>query len=173
MGIPRQHPTVIVVLVSLLTFSGLLWKQNVGAEPPRIIDGSNVTFLYQITVPGKYEFVIRVLGHFVQGRRQLPPTLERMFSGMTPGDEKTLELTVEEGFGSYDVGKKKTIPRRDVPADTKEGDVFQNLVGQQATVTHLSDESAVVDYNHPLAGKPVVLTIRVLQVDGPGISVLY
>lgn len=173
MDVSRRNLTGIVSLVTLLTFAGLLVKQNVEAEPPRIIDGSNVTFLYQITVPGEYEFDVRVLGHFVQGLHQLPPTLERMFSGMKRGDEKKIELTAEEGFGNYDAGKKKTIPRRDVPADTKKGDVFLNLVGQKAIVTHLSDESAVVDYNHPLAGKPVVLTIKVLQVDDPGISVLY
>ena len=40
-------------------------------------------------------------------------------------------------------------------------------------LTHLSDESGVVDYNHPLAEKPVVLTLKVLQVDDPGISDQY
>jgi FKBP-type peptidyl-prolyl cis-trans isomerase 2 len=157
----------IVALVTLLTCLGLLWKQSVGAEPPRIIDGSNVTFLYQITVPGEGGFELRDLGQFVQGRHQLLPALEREVTGMKTGDEKRVELAPEEGFGPYDVQKKKTIPRRDVPAETKEGDVIEDRTGQEATVTQLSDRYAVMDYNHPLAGKPLSIKISILRVDDP------
>jgi FKBP-type peptidyl-prolyl cis-trans isomerase 2 len=158
---------VVVALVTLLTCLGLLWKQSVGAEPSRIIDGSRVTYFSQITVPGECEFEVRDLGQFVQGRHQLLPALEREVTGMKTGDEKRVELAPEEGFGPYDVQKKKTIPRRDVPAETKEGDVIEDRTGQEATVTQLSDSSAVVDYNHPLAGKPVVVKIKILRVDDP------
>jgi len=167
MGASHRNMVAIVALMSLLTCLELLWKQSVGAEPPRIIDGSNVTFLYQITVPGEGGFELRDLGQFVQGRHQLLPALEREVTGMKTGDEKRVELSPEEGFGPYDVQKKKTIPRRDVPVETKEGDVIEDRTGQEATVTQLSDSSAVVDYNHPLAGKPVIVKIKILQVDDP------
>ena len=167
MGVSHRKMAAVVALVTLLTCLGLLWKQNVGAEPSRIIDGSRVTYFSQITVPGKCEFEVRDLGQFVQGRHQLPPTLEREVTGMKTGDEKRVALSPEEGFGPYDVQKKKTIPRRDVPAETKEGDVIEDRTGQEATVTQLSDSSAVVDYNHPLAGKPVVVKIKILRVDDP------
>ena len=90
----------ILAAVTLLTCLGLLWNQRVGAEPPRISEGSNVTFFSQITVPGECEF-----GHFVQGRHQLPPALERVVTGMKTGDEKKVELSAEEGFGPYDAKK--------------------------------------------------------------------
>ena len=61
---------------------------RVGAESARIIDGSNVTFLYQITVPGEGGLELRDLGQFVQGRHQLPQALERVVTGMKSGDEK-------------------------------------------------------------------------------------
>jgi FKBP-type peptidyl-prolyl cis-trans isomerase 2 len=88
-------------------------------------------------------------------------------TGMKTGDEKKVELSAEEGFGPYDAKKKKTVPKSDLPAGTKEGDVLEDLAGQQATVTQLSDSSAVVDYNHPLAGKPLSVKIRILRVDNP------
>ena len=34
-------------------------------------------------------------------------------------------------------------------------------------MTQLSDRSAVIDYNHPLAGKPVVVKIKIMRVDDP------
>jgi FKBP-type peptidyl-prolyl cis-trans isomerase 2 len=146
---------------------GPLWKQNVGAESPRIVDGSNVTVLYRITGPGECEFEVREIGQFVQGRHQLPPALERVVTGMKTGDKKKVELSAGEGFGPYDAKKKKTVLKSDLPAGTKEGDVLQDRAGQQAIVTQLSDSSAVMDYNHPLAGKPLSMKITILRVDDP------
>ena len=88
MGISHRNRAAIVAVVTLLTCLGLLSKQSVGAEPSRIIDGSNVTLFYQITVPGECEFEVRESGQFVQGRHQLPQALERVVTGMKSGDEK-------------------------------------------------------------------------------------
>jgi len=86
---------------------------------------------------------------------------------MTTGEEKSVALSAEEGFGPYDANKKKTVPRVNLPASTKEGDVLKDRQGKQATVTQLSDNSAVMDYNHPLAGKPLRVQIRILRVENP------
>ena len=167
MRISHWYKSAIVAVATILTCMGLLWKQPVGAESPRIVDGSNVTALYRITAPGECGFEIRVLGQFVQGQHQLLPSLERMVAGMKSGDEKKVDISAEEGFGPYDVRKKKTVPKSELPAWTQEGDVLQDRTGQQATVTQLSEQSAVMDYNHPLAGKPINMKIRILRVDDP------
>jgi FKBP-type peptidyl-prolyl cis-trans isomerase 2 len=170
MGVSHRYKVAIVAVATMLTCLGLLWKQNVGAESPRIVDGSNVTVLYRITGAGECEFEVREIGHFVQGRHQLPPALERVVTGMKTGDKKKVELSAGEGFGPYDAKKKKTVSKSDLPAGTKEGDVLQDRAGQQATVAHLSDSSAVMDYNHPLAGKPLSMKIRILRVDDPSLQ---
>jgi FKBP-type peptidyl-prolyl cis-trans isomerase 2 len=157
----------VVALVILLTCLGLLWKQSVGAESSRIIDGSRVTYFSQITVPGECEFEVRDLDQFVLGRHQLPPALERGVTGMKTGDKKQVELSAEEGFGPYDAKKTKTVPKGDLPAGTKEGDVLKDRAGHEATVTQLSERYAVMDYNHPLAGKPLSIKISILRVDDP------
>jgi FKBP-type peptidyl-prolyl cis-trans isomerase 2 len=167
MDISHRNRAAIVSLVTLLTCLGLLWNQTVGAEPSRIIDGSNVTFFSQITVLGECEVEVRELGQFVQGRHQLPPALERVITGMKTGDEKKVELSAEEGFGHYDARKRKTVPKTDLPAGTKEGGVLEDRAGREATVAQLSDRSAVMDYNHPLAGKPLSMKITILRVDDP------
>ena len=156
---------VAVALVAVMTFLGLS-VQSVLAESPQIVEGSNVTLLYHITVPGE-KFEVRDVGQFVQGQHQLLPILERQVTGMRSGEEKSIDLSAEEGFGQYDTKKKKTVSKSDLPKDTKEGDVLQDRAGQQATVTHLSDDSAVMDYNHPLAGKPVHVMLRIIRVDNP------
>lgn len=53
MGISHRNMGAIVVAVTLLACLGIFGKTNVGAESSRIIDGSDVTFFYEITVPTK------------------------------------------------------------------------------------------------------------------------
>jgi FKBP-type peptidyl-prolyl cis-trans isomerase 2 len=167
MGISHRIITAIAGLTTLLTCQGFLWSDSAGAESPRIIDGSNVTFFYQITVPGKRGFEVRKIGQFVQGKHQLPLSLERVVTGMKTGDKKKIELPMEEGFGPYDVRKKVTVPRSDLPDGIEEGDILADRAGREATVTQLSEKFAVMDYNHPLAGKSVHLKITILRVDDP------
>jgi len=167
LGISRWNMVTIVVVVILLPCLGFLWKQSVAAEPTRIIDGSNVMFIYQITVPGEPGFEDQRLGQFVQGRHQLPPAFERVVTGMKTGDTKKLQLSAEEAFGPYNAKKKKTVPKSDQPLGTKEGDILADRAGQEAMVIQLSERSAVMDYNHPLAGKPLSMKITILRVDDP------
>src|SRR5215813_6188668 len=156
---------VAVALVAVMTFLGLS-VQSVLAESPQIVEGSNVTLLYHITVPGE-KFEVRDVGQFVQGQHQLLPVLERQVTGMRTGEEKTVDLSAEEGFGPYDAKKQKAVSKNDLPIGTKEGDVLQDRAGQPAIVTHLSDDSAVMDYNHPLAGKPMHVLLRIIHVENP------
>jgi len=160
-----HHNKPAVALITIMTFLGLSVPQ-IFADSPQIVEGSNVTFFYHITVPGE-QIVLKDVGQFVQGQHQLLPVLERQVTGMRPGEEKTIDLSAEEGFGPYDATKKQTISKSDLPKETKEGDVLQNRAGQSATVTRLSDDSAVMDYNHPLAGKPVHVVLRIVRVENP------
>jgi len=156
-----------VAMVTGLGCLGLLWQHNVGAESARIIDGSNVTYFYQITAPGEAGFEVRKIGQFVQGQHQLPSVVERAVTGMKPGDKKKVELSGEEVFGPYDAKKITTVPKSDLPPGIKEGDVLADRAGREATVTRLSERSAVLDHNHPLAGKSLRMKITILRVDDP------
>lgn len=133
-------------------------------EAPAIVNGSNVTMAYHITVPGE-GLDVQDVSQFVQGRHQVLPVFERELSGMKMGESKTLNLSATEGFGPYDGSKKTTIPRTELPQAAKEGDVLQDGSGRPATVTHLTDKAAVMDYNHPLAGKPLNVELKILRVD--------
>lgn len=162
----RNKPAIVAV-VTLLTCLGLLSQQSLAAGNPQIIDGSSVTLLLQITVPGEQGFRISDIRKFVQGQHQLLPALERVVTGMKTEEEKKVELSVEEAFGPYDGNKKKAVPKGELPAGTKEGDVLEDRAGQQATVAQLSDAFAIMDYNHPLAGKPLTVKLKILRVDDP------
>jgi FKBP-type peptidyl-prolyl cis-trans isomerase SlyD len=138
------------------------------AENSRIVDGSKVTFQYVTSGPGSTGLNSgTAVSEFIQGRHEIFPALEREVVGMKPGEEKKVELTPAEGFGPHDDGKKMNIPKTLLPFGTKAGDILRNNAGELATVAEVADTTAVLDYNHPLAGKPLMVQIKILKVENP------
>jgi FKBP-type peptidyl-prolyl cis-trans isomerase 2 len=142
--------------------------QNAPGPSAPITDGSKVTLLYQITVPGDDRIEVRDLSQFVQGQHQMLPALEQAVSGMRRGEKTEVKLSEDQAFGSYDAKKKTVVPTKELPAGVKTGDLIEDRrTGQQATITQMSDTDAVMDYNHPLAGKPLLFSLTILDVDSP------
>ena len=167
--------SLIVSLACMMLFGGYV----VGAKSPqassrspeaeslRVLEGSLVTFQYVATVPDSPEIDHGNVSEFIQGRHEISPALEHEVVGMKPGDQKKVELSPEEGFGTHDDGKKMNVPKTELPPGVEEGDVLQNDLGGFATVAEVSDTTAVLDYNHPLAGKPLVVQLKILKVENP------
>ena len=127
--------------------------------------GDKVTITFNLTVPETHFGIKDNVSEYVPGQRQLLPALEQALMGMKAGDRKHVEFKPEEGFGTYDPGKRRTVARDQLPKEAKVGDVYESAHGQPFMVESLSDQNAVVDFNHPLAGKLVVFDVQVLKVE--------
>jgi FKBP-type peptidyl-prolyl cis-trans isomerase 2 len=137
------------------------------AESSRVVEGSTVTLQYVATVPVSTGIDYGNVSEFIQGRPEIVRALEEEIVGMKPGDEKTVGLSPEEGFGTHDDGKTMNIQKNLLPPGVEEGDVVQNALGDFAMVVEVSDTTAVLDYNHPLAGKPLVVQLKIIKVENP------
>lgn len=137
------------------------------AEFSRIVEGSKVTLEYVATVPGATGIDYGNVSQFIQGRHEIFPVVEQEVAGMKPGEEKKVELGPADGFGPHDDRKKLNVPKTLLPFGAREGDVLRNDLGDLVTVAEVSDTTAVLDYNHPLAGKPVVVELKILKVENP------
>jgi FKBP-type peptidyl-prolyl cis-trans isomerase 2 len=133
----------------------------------QIVEGSKVTLQYVASASGSTGIDYGNVSEFVQGRHEIFPAVEREVVGMKPGEEKTVELSPREGFGPHDDSKKLTIPKTLLPLGAKAGDVLRNDEGELATVAKVGDVVAELDYNHPLAGKPLMVKIKILKVENP------
>jgi FKBP-type peptidyl-prolyl cis-trans isomerase 2 len=177
----KRHDRMRASLITILAGMGLLVGHGVGAEYVQeasssrsqeaenspIVEGSKVTLQYVATVPGSAGIDYGNVSEFIQGHHEIFPALEQEVVGMMPGEEKKVELSPAEGFGPHDDRKKLNIPKTLLPFGTKEGDVLRNAVGELATVAEISDRTAVLDYNHPLAGKPLIVQLKILKVENP------
>ena len=137
------------------------------AENLRIIEGSKVTLLYVASVPGSTGIDYGSVSEFIQGQHEILPALEQEVVGMKPGEERKVELTPEEGFGPHDDRKQLLIFKTLLPPGAKQGDIVQNDLGEFATVVAVGDLTAVLDYNHPFAGKSLVVQLKILNVENP------
>jgi FKBP-type peptidyl-prolyl cis-trans isomerase SlpA len=112
------------------------------------------------------------------GSGVLTEGMELALYGLETGDRQTLTLTPEQGFGLRDEDNIHMMPLSDFPDDLKpeSGLVFefetpngQDILG---TVLAVKDGMAEVDFNHPLAGQPLVFTVEVLDINNARAGIL-
>lgn len=106
----------------------------------------------------------------IQGQGQLPRAVDEALLGMRAGQFKEVELSAGAGFGPFLPEKKRVVPLSELGAKAeglRAGDKLAGFLdGQPALgrVLSVSSRSAVVDFNHPLAGKALRYGVRVLRV---------
>ena len=160
----------VISLACIMSISGS-WADLSAQSPetlsPQIVEGSKVTVQYVILAPDLAPIDYGMVSEFIQGRHEVLPAVEQEVGGMKLGEEKKVVLGPEEAFGPHDDSKKVNVPKSVLPFGAKEGDVLENDHGELATVAEVSETRAVLDYNHPLAGKPVVVQLKILNVEHP------
>ncbi|MCL6556190.1 MAG: peptidylprolyl isomerase [Burkholderiales bacterium] len=98
------------------------------------------------------------------------PLVESSLQGKQPGDTVTLSLAPEDAFGEYDASLVRVEPRSVFPVtDIRVGMQFEGGVeGSDEmilyTVTDVTEDTVVVDGNHPLAGRSLRFTCTVTDV---------
>ena len=130
-----------------------------------VADGAKVTAQFEITTRETPATTYSEMAQFIQGQHIIWPALEERMAGMHPGEVKTFPLSAEEGVGPYDETKVQTIPPSDLPLDAREGDTVEVGTGKTARIIRILPEKAVLDRNHPLAGKPLMVTLQIVTIE--------
>lgn len=87
---------------------------------------------------------------------------------MAVGDSKKVSLAGDAGFGDRDEEKMVEVPMEKMPKEAKIGAQIE-VQGPQgpmiAFVKELKEETATLDFNHPLAGQKVSMEITVVSCE--------
>ena len=164
---------IAICLVMLLGYGYLLvqvFPTLVKTNDEAVQDGAMVTAQLHITPQDNLTTTYSETDQFIQGQHHIPPGLEQQVAGMHPGEKKTFSLAAEEGFGPYDETKLQVIPTEQLPRETREGDIIEIInddAGKIARVVSILPEKAVLDFNHPLAGKPLNVTLEIVKIENP------
>jgi FKBP-type peptidyl-prolyl cis-trans isomerase SlyD len=97
------------------------------------------------------------------------PKVEAALAGHEPGYTTTLYLEPEDTFGDYDASLLRVAPRERFPAELEAGMTFESVPGEAPdgelyTVTDLTEDTVVLDGNHPLAGMALRFDLEVEDV---------
>ncbi len=147
------------------------------AEPPKttVMTGNVVSLEYTLRLDpktvvesnvGKEPLVYR------HGMHELVPGLEKELAGMAVGERKQISVKPEDGYGMVDPSAFKTVQKKLIPQEAlKVGAQLraQGPNGQQLfpRVAEVKDDTVVLDFNHPLAGKTLLFDVKVLDI-APG-----
>ncbi len=106
---------------------------------------------------------------FVLGKGMLIAGFEAAVVGRDVGETVTVEIEPASAYGEVDTDLVFTVPRSEVPEHiSPEAGLPLQLSNEEGTmdvtITEVTDDSIVLDANHPLAGKTLKFEIEIISV---------
>jgi FKBP-type peptidyl-prolyl cis-trans isomerase 2 len=137
-----------------------------------IEDDSRISIEYTLTVDGA-TVDSNVGGEplsFRLGNHEVLQGLEDSLIGLAVGDQTTVTLDEEEGYGPVDQDLFDTVPTEEIPEEARH--VGAELTtetedGQTVffTVREVRGDEIAIDMNHPLAGKTLQFEVKILAIE--------
>ncbi len=107
---------------------------------------------------------------FTIGKVEVIKGLEESVAGMKVGESKTVTVPADKAYGLYhdewvlEVGRDKFSEDWRPEIGLHYEVPRENGQSTTATVTHVSQSSVTLDFNHPLAGKELIFEISLLEI---------
>lgn len=107
---------------------------------------------------------------YLHGAMNIIPGLENALTGKSAGDEFSVKIPPEEGYGNRDPGRIQEVPKEmfQDAGEVAVGVQFhaQSPDGQTivVTVTEIKEDVVVIDANHALAGVELNFAVKVIEV---------
>ena len=143
------------------------------AEDAVIAAGKKVKFDYTLTVDGQVAETTKDKQplEYTQGQNQLIPGLEKQLAGMKTGEEKTIVVKPEEGYGLVLPDAFREFDKAKLPKDVepqigmmlelkdKDGNAYP------AVISEVKDKTVMLDFNHPLAGEELKFDVKIVSIE--------
>jgi FKBP-type peptidyl-prolyl cis-trans isomerase SlpA len=147
------------------------------AAPATVTESAYLTLHYRLATEDGTDIVTTFAGNpatLMLGQGQLAPFLEARLIGLPEGTHQTFHLAAAEAFGERNpelvqAVSKATLDENSVPgADYSVGDLVDFAApggGRFAGVLReMRADSAIFDFNHPLAGQPLQFEVKLISV---------
>lgn len=141
-----------------------------------IVNGSTVAFEYTLTLADG-SLVKSNVGQepfrYVHGEVSFLPALQAVLVGHVVNDEIKIRLSPEEAYGPVKPDLFKDVPIDQIPEQARTVGAMLQVSGAKGSmrVHAIREDTVVLDFNHPLAGKELNFEIRILSVSsGHGLN---
>jgi FKBP-type peptidyl-prolyl cis-trans isomerase 2 len=158
-----------ITILCVLMLSAII----VRGEDNKVSDGNTVKFNYVLWV--NEEITDSTIGkdplEYTHGQNMIVPGLEKEMEGMKAGDVKIINVAAKDGYGEADKDAIFEFPKSQFGGnlDPQVGMILQmrNEFGQAspAKVVEVKENTIILDFNHPLAGKDLKFEIEIVDVN--------
>lgn len=107
---------------------------------------------------------------FTLGQRQLIPGFEQAVIGMEPGDQKSVNIPMDEAYGPHRDDMILEVKNEEFPEHITPEVGLQLQLSQpngqtiDVIITNMENEMVTLDANHPLAGKNLIFDIELVEI---------
>lgn len=109
---------------------------------------------------------------YIQGTHNIVPGLEKALEGLSVGKSLTVRVPPADGYGEFQSGKIVEVKKSEINGELKVGALLEGArpTGEvlRSRVVEIKDDTVVLDFNHPMAGKHLNYEVAVVGVqDSP------
>ncbi len=135
--------------------------------------GKTISFEYTLTLEDK-EVIDTNVGTepltFTHGSSQIISGLEDQMVGMKAGDTKTVTVKPEDGYGPVLKEAIIELKTEQIPETSRKiGAMLQTKSPDdqiiRGKISAIDDEKAIIDLNHPLAGKTLFFDVKIIDIN--------
>jgi FKBP-type peptidyl-prolyl cis-trans isomerase SlyD len=106
---------------------------------------------------------------FIVGKGQIIPGLEKAIKDMSMGESKDIIVSAKDAYGEYDEEAIQEVPKEQFAGiDLEVGMTLYGTAEDGSTVAvvvkEIKEDSVIIDFNHPLAGKDLLFSIHITMV---------
>jgi len=161
-----MHRHLLITLgLGLFSLSG-----NAQEEESVIGEGTSVGFEYTLSLSDGTVVESNVGGDafsYTQGGGQILPALEAALTGLAIEDTKQITLEPVDAYGEVSEEAFQEIPIAQIPEEARVVGTILGAEGYEGPirVTEIKEETVILDFNNPLAGKTLTFDIRIVSLD--------
>ena len=139
----------------------------------QITEGKKITLEYSLHLSNGTEIEAKEGDNALTvtiGNSEIFPALEQAMIGLTEGDSKVVKLSASESYGPIDDENFQTIDIDLIPSHLQYRGAKLTLMDEsgqkfETRISRFSTHGAIVDFNHPLAGKALIYNIKITNVE--------
>jgi len=138
-----------------------------------VTDGKRVSIEYTVTLEDQTQVDTNVGGApltYTQGEQQVLPALQKKIVGLAAGESTQAVLSPDEAYGAVNPNAFQAVDKNRISEEAqKVGTQLETKDAsgrtQHPRVHHIEENTVVLDFNHPLAGKTLTVDVKVLEVE--------
>ena len=109
------------------------------------------------------------------GDESLLPGFESVLNNLRAGDTRTAHLEPEQAFGEWNKDNVQTFSRTQFALTAANPEVGMMIEFEDkgkntlpGVISKVTEDEVEVDFNHPLAGQPLLFKVQIFKVTPPG-----